>query len=183
MIGAEKLVQRRTSPQNLDATARALPMIVQRYNATVTLHERLAEEVNGWRAEHYPCEAFPAIAEILEFAGGSEDAGSVGFLRTPQLRALETYWYLRLVMGTPHVQDLYARLFPDTVDRLAAFGLDHPDLKDQVLRRGSVEALLAAVKVDDELVKQHRFEALRETLTLPYSSYILALAMARARPC
>ena len=34
------------------------------------------------------------------------DAGGPRFLRAPQLRALETYWYLRLVEGTPHVLDL-----------------------------------------------------------------------------
>ncbi len=143
----------------------------------MTLHERLAAEVNDWRARHYAADDFPAIGEILEFAGGAEDAGNVRFLRTPQMRALETYWYLRLVLGTPHVQDLYARLFPDTVDRLTAFGLGHPDLKDEVLRKGSVEALLDAVRTDDDLVKKFKLEALRETLTLPYSSYILALAM------
>lgn len=36
------------------------------------LHEVLAERVNEWREQGYPCEQFPAIAEILDFA--MEDA-------------------------------------------------------------------------------------------------------------
>ncbi|MDP2320548.1 MAG: nucleotidyltransferase domain-containing protein [Acidobacteriota bacterium] len=142
----------------------------------MTLHERLAAEVDGWRSQHYPSEAFPAIAEILEFAGGGEETGNVRFLRTPQLRALETYWYLRLVMQTPHTLDLYRRLFTNTSDLLEAMGLAHADLKDIVLNSG-IESLLDRVRTDDVLVKKYKLEAVRETLTLPYSSYILALAM------
>ena len=48
----------------------------------------------------------------------------------PKLRAVETYWYLRLVEGTPHIADLYRDLFQSTTDRLAALGLDAPALKD-----------------------------------------------------
>jgi hypothetical protein len=33
------------------------------------------------------------------------------YLRQAQLRALETYWYLRLVEGTPHVFELYQRYY------------------------------------------------------------------------
>ena len=142
----------------------------------MTLHERLAAEVDAWRTQHYASETFPAIAEILEFAGGLEETGNVRFLRTPQLRALETYWYLRLVANTPHVVDLYRRLFTNKVDLLAALGLTHADLKDIALN-SSADALIDRVTTDDALVKKYKLEALRETLTLPYSSYILALTM------
>src|SRR5437870_12703288 len=74
------------------------------------LHERLASRVAKWRADGYPSEAFSAIYEILEWAGETE-TGDLRFLRRPQLRALEAYWYLRLVEGTPHVFDLYRSLF------------------------------------------------------------------------
>ena len=40
-----------------------------------------------------------------------------------------------------------------------------------------VEALWARIRLDDEFVRTFRLEALRETLTLDYASYILALAM------
>lgn len=142
----------------------------------MTLHERLSAEVDAWRKQHYPSDSFPAIAEILEFAGGVEETGNVRFLRNPQLRALETYWYLRLVTQTPHVLDLYRRLFANTSDLLEAMGLAHADLKDIVLNSG-IETLLDRVRTDDLLVKKYKLEAVRETLMLPYSSYILALAM------
>lgn len=65
------------------------------------LYEALAERVSRWRSEHYPSENYPAIAEILEWATSPD---VIAFrLRAPQLRALETYWYLRLVQETPHI--------------------------------------------------------------------------------
>lgn len=144
----------------------------------MTLHERLAAKVDAWRAAHYPCDAFPAISEILEFAAALDDEhGMVRFLRTPQLRALETYWYLRVVSSTPHVASLYRALFPKKSELLEALGLTHPDVKDIVIELGGVDDLLAKVKTDAELVKRYKLEALRETLTLPYASYIMALAM------
>jgi type III restriction enzyme len=48
------------------------------------------------------------------------------FLRVPQLRALETYWYLRLVEGTPDVLELYRRLYPSATEFLEALGLGQP---------------------------------------------------------
>ena len=60
------------------------------------LHERLALEVNRWRADGYPGEDYSTIGELLEWARGTE-RGNVRFLRAAQLRALETYWYLRIV--------------------------------------------------------------------------------------
>ena len=52
-------------------------------------------------------------------------------LRAAQFRAVETYWYLRLVEGTPHIADLYCDLFPSITDRLVALlretlALDYP---------------------------------------------------------
>lgn len=142
----------------------------------MTLHEALAAKVAGWRSSGYPSEEFPAIAEILEWARGDEESGNVRFLREPQLRALETYWYLRVVERTPHVLSLYRGLFPRQTDLLAALGLTHNDLKDKAINDG-IDALLDAVRYDDNVVRTHKLEALRETLTLDYPSYILALAM------
>ena len=74
----------------------------------IHLHQQIAALVDAWRAEGYPCSDHPAIAEILEWARETE-SGNLRFLRRPQLRALETYWYLRLVEKTPHIFDLYCK--------------------------------------------------------------------------
>jgi hypothetical protein len=54
------------------------------------LYEALGGLVQQWRNQHYPCEDYPAVAEILEWAA-HPDVSSFR-LRAPQLRALETYW-------------------------------------------------------------------------------------------
>lgn len=139
------------------------------------LHELIAARVAEWRDGGYPHVAYPAISEILEFQTDL-DAGAPRFLRAPQLRALETYWYLRLVEGTPHVLELYQRLYPATTEFMEALGLGQPHLQRMALDDG-VDALLERVKTDDELVRDYKLESVRETLTLDYASYILALAM------
>lgn len=140
------------------------------------LHERLAEMVATWRADGYPRDEFPAIAEVLEFAGETE-AGELRYLRRPQIRALETYWYLRLVEDTPHIFDLYLRTFPPETDKQGLF--DALGVPETAFRDANYEldALWELARTDDDFVRKHRLEALRETLTLDYSSYILALAM------
>ncbi len=145
------------------------------------LHAVLADRVNAWRAAGYPC-AYPAIAEIFEYAVEGENdgrpfpaSGSLRYLRAAQLRALETYWYLRLVERTPRIGELYARLFADPGDQLEALGLSQVVSAREAA--GGLPALLERVKTDDAFVKEHRLEALRETLGLAYPSYILALAM------
>lgn len=138
------------------------------------LHEILSSRVSEWAATRFEHEGYPAIGEILEFQRA--DAGSPRFLREPQLRALQTYWYLRLVEETPHVFDLYRRLYPKTSDLLTALGLTAPEIHQLVMDSG-LDALWERVRTDDAFVRAHRLESLRETLTLSYPSYILALAM------
>jgi len=138
------------------------------------LHQVLAERVIGWRTAGYPHERLPAIAEILLHARNED--GFSRYLREPQIRALETYWYLLLVEGTPHIADLYERCFQQVSDRLTALGLDQPAIKDLALSEGFA-GLLARIRTDDAFVRQHRLEGLRETLNLDYPSWILALAM------
>ena len=142
----------------------------------MVLHEALAQKVAAWRLAGYASDAHPAIGEILEWASGTADSGNVRFLRAPQLRALETYWYLRLVEKTPHILTLYRSLFGNGRDLMEALGLTHQDLKDRALDIG-IDGLINAVRTDDSLVKKYKLEALRETLALDYPSYILALAM------
>ncbi|MEP7134096.1 MAG: DEAD/DEAH box helicase family protein, partial [Chloroflexota bacterium] len=138
------------------------------------LYEALSMQVAAWREDGYKSEEFPAIAEILEWA--RQPDVPTFHLRAPQFRALETYWYLRLVEATPHVFDLYQNLFPKMTDRLTALGITHPDMRDMTLDVG-YEGLIEKIRSDDNFVKEYKLEAARETLTLDYPSYILALAM------
>ena len=136
------------------------------------LHEILAERVAGWRAIAHAHETHPAIAEILLYARNEDE--SPRYLREPQIRALETYWYLRLVEATPRIDELYARLIPGVADRLTALGLaDHKDIALDI----GYDGLIERIRTDDDFVRTNRLEGLRETLTLDYPSYILALAM------
>lgn len=138
------------------------------------LYEILAQQVEQWRLQGYPHPDYPTIAEILEWSANPEGAGFR--LRPPQVRALETYWYLRLCENTPHIFELYRRYFLKQTELLQALGLSQPAIKDYVMDFG-LEALLDRIKKDDEFIREFHLEALRETLTLAYPSYIMALAM------
>lgn len=140
------------------------------------LPQRLAEKTHAWCAAGYPHDDYPAIAEILEWLSG-RDAGQPPFLRLPQVRALETYWYLRLVEGTPGIPDLYASLAANPSEHLQSLGMSSDKLMQEAFNLGGVMPLLDKIKIDDAFVKAHKLESLRETLTLGYPSYILALAM------
>ena len=139
------------------------------------LDQVLAQRVEKWRTDGYPSVECPAIAEIFEWASDAE-SGALRFLRRPQLRALETYWYLRLIEGTPHVFTLYQRLFPEPADLIEALGLTSLEITRLAVGR-MLDPLWDRIRIDDGFVREHRLESLRETLTLDYPSYILALAM------
>src|SRR3990172_11739839 len=139
------------------------------------LNKQIASRVDAWRAGGYSVSDYPAIAEIFDWAR-DPDTGIPRFLRTPQIRALETYWYLRLVEGTPHIFTLYQKLFPNPPDLLEALGLANLEITKLVVGK-PLEPLWERIKTDDSFVKEHRLESVRETLTLDYPSYILALAM------
>lgn len=139
------------------------------------LHQVLAPKLEQWRKDGYPVPDYPAISEIFEWASDLE-TGTLRFLRRPQLRALETYWYLRLVENTPHVFALYQKMFATPTDLLDALGLATPQIT-RLLVGKPLDSLWEQIKTDDEFVRQHRLESLRETLILDYASYILALAM------
>jgi hypothetical protein len=137
-----------------------------------TLYEALKPKVESWRQQSYPHPDYWAVAEILGWAANREGNGFR--LRAPQLRALETYWYLRLVERTPHVVKLYEKLFPKRADWLKALGVPNAAFERVDF---NLDALWQALRFDDDLVAEFRLQALRETLTLDYPSYILALAM------
>jgi hypothetical protein len=75
---------------------RLVPASVGKQALVTQLHQLLAARVKDWSDSGYPSAAYPALAEILENQVEIE-TGAPRFLRLPQLRALETYWYLRLV--------------------------------------------------------------------------------------
>ncbi len=82
------------------------------------------------------------------------------FLRRPQLRALETYWYLRRVQGTPHIPALYERLFPDAGDRVEALGvsLSRPEVA-RALATAGASGLIGRIRTDDDFVRSLGLQA------------------------
>ena len=141
------------------------------------LYEAIQDRVSAWRSDRYPCADYPTIGEVLDYARLPESS-DLRFLRRPQFRALETYWYLRLVEGTPLIPDLYSCYFEEPVERLGALGVKaNDDRVINLLLKGGVEGFFKRVATDDTLVKDLKLESLRETLTLEYPSYIFALAM------
>lgn len=138
----------------------------------MNLYQVLAQQVDEWRKAGYPHEEYPVIGEILDWASNPDGGGFR--LRVPQLRALETYWFLRLVKDTPHIIDLYKEVFPKTRDLLDGLGIPTEAFEEVDFDQ---DDLFEKIKTDDEFTKRYKFEALRETLTLDYPSYILALAM------
>lgn len=138
------------------------------------LYQELSLKVSDWRKANYNSE-YSTIAEVLEWASNPDGSGFK--LRPPQIRALETYWYLRLVENTPHIFDLYKRIFPPEDEPealLHSFGIYDDAFKKC---KFNWDCLWESIRNDDDFVREFRLHALRETLTLDYPSYILALAM------
>lgn len=137
---------------------------------------KLKQKVTAWREEKYACE-YPAISEIFDWNLAEDVTGikRLRYLRRPQFEALEVYWYLRLVEKTPKIMELYRRLYPEKPDLLQALGLDRLDQKDTIklLNGGMFEV----IQKDDDFIRRNKLDGLRETATLAYPSYILALAM------
>lgn len=136
------------------------------------LYQAIAVKVNDWRKSGYSQNDYPVIAEILEWASNPDGSGFR--LRKPQVNALETYWYLRLIEKTPHILELYKHLFPRMKDMLEALGIPAEAFEAVDY---DFDELVGSINHDDGFVKTFRLEALRETIQLNYPSYILALAM------
>jgi type III restriction enzyme len=141
-----------------------------------SLFESLADEVDEWVATDCQSLRYPAIQEILQWVAG-DNSQTPRYLRLPQLRALRTYWYLRCELNSPRVIDLYTRRHdPATniAELLEALGVPS---RAFAAANFSLTALLERIRKDDPFVLEFGLETLRETLTLDYPSYILALAM------
>ena len=143
------------------------------------LHALIAEEVAAWKKAEYPCEEFPIISDILEYQTTQTEPGALvesRYLRSAQIEALTTYWYLRLVKNTPTMLDLYKSAYPSKSELRKALGLTSDAIRDIIDDIG-LEGLLAKVRDDDAFVAIHKLDSLRETVALDYPSYILALTM------
>lgn len=113
-----------------------------------------------WREAKYLCD-FPAIAEILEYAWiDIDEERTPRFLRSPRIRALETYRYLRLIQKTPSVPELYERLLEDPKEYLRAREVDPQTVLKVLLKKG-IPGVLEQIKTDDVFVKQHKFSKSR----------------------
>ena len=136
----------------------------------MNLHQTIAGHVAAWRAAGYPCEEFPAVAEILNHQKLPGEAGRMPqsrYLRDPQIEALETYWWLRLVKNTPHILDLYRASYSRNADLLKALQLDTDVVKETVMNDG-MDAVWSKIAADPDFVGKHKLESVRETLSLDY---------------
>ena len=138
----------------------------------MNLFEILAESTKQWRENNYLSDDFPAISEILQYA---KEDGKLRFLREPQFRAMEVYWYLRIIKKTPDFISLYKTMFPKRSDFLKALNIDKKDEIKQMIFDD--EDYLERIKTDNDFVKRNSLETFKESLELTYPSYILALAM------
>ena len=142
------------------------------------LFEKLRDDTLNWRKEGYPCPDYPLIGEVLryQFEGEPQEGISLKYLREPQFQSLELYWFLRLVRKTPHIVDLYKHYYSDDKrDFFEAFGIPVDPTELQWIP--DVDTVIERVKNDPEFVRQKRIDPVHEAVTLPYPSYIFALAM------
>ncbi len=96
--------------------ARSIRMVVKH------LYEAIQDRVCAWRKERNRFTEYPVISEILDYARLPESE-ALRFLRRPQLRALDTCSYLRLIEGTPKILDRYSRHIMEPTDSLAPVGV------------------------------------------------------------
>lgn len=143
----------------------------------MSLYSQLKPKIIKWRKSQYTSD-FPIISEILNYNYDPE-IENLSYLRKAQFEALETYWYLRLIEKTPHVFNLYKKLYKDPSELLKVLNISisPEDLIEIMSKGGGIDSIFEKIKSDNDFVKKYRLEALKESLTLSYPSYILALAM------
>lgn len=142
----------------------------------MSLFNILKSKATEWRRNNYQSN-YPTISEIFDF-NFDQETGNLRFLRQAQYEALEVYWYLRLIEETPHIFDLYKKLYDEPVELFKALNIviSQDDLI-KIMSKGGIDAVFEKIKEDDDFVRRYKLETLRETISLIYPSYILALAM------
>lgn len=115
------------------------------------LYEVLSAKAQQWREAGYPCENFPVIGEMLDWQTDPE-TGGLRYLRKPQLKALEVYWYLRVVEGTLRVFDqIEDFISPTIIERLAQqSGVLKPQIEDW---RATVDCVMIDPAFDGQVLR------------------------------
>ena len=142
------------------------------------LYKKLRDDAQKWREEGYPCSEYPLIEEILlyQFEGEPQGEISLKYLRDPQFQSLEVYWYLRLVLKTPDIVNLYKHYYGDDKSGFCgAFGI--PISPSELQWIPDIDTVINRVKTDDDFVRENALDTVHEAVTLNYPSYIFALAM------
>lgn len=139
-----------------------------------TLSEVLVEKVNEWREQGYAHAQYPLISEILGFQR-EEDSG-LKYLRDAQFKALETYWYLRLVCNTKPTFNLYGEYY-STSELLEQYQLSGENEIMKLVIDEGIDSLWSRIREDQCFTKKYKLNVLQEVLNLSYPSYIFALAM------
>ena len=137
------------------------------------IFEQLQADTKIWRENGYATDKFLAISEILYW--NKDENGQLRYLREAQFNALEVYWYVRLVLKTPKLLELYKNYFPKNSDLLTALGVQKTEAITNMLIDG--EDPFEKIKTDTKFAKSLQLDSLHESMNLPYASYILALAM------
>lgn len=140
------------------------------------LFDRLKQFVAEWRAAGYPCEDYPLIGEILLYQKeGEESVALLRYLREPQFYALEVYWYVRLVLKTPKIIDIYKHCYG--ADKQSFFNALGIPLSSDAMDYVSIDDIIERAAKDEVFVAEKKIQTLHESLNLEYPSYIFALAM------
>ncbi|MCX7943330.1 MAG: hypothetical protein N2746_02320, partial [Deltaproteobacteria bacterium] len=118
----------------------------------MSLYNVLKNKVEEWRKGGYQSN-FPILYEIMEF-NYDPKKNDLRFLRKAQFEALETYWYLRLVENTPHIFDLYKKIYSDPVELFKALNISIPQDLIKIMDQGGIGSIFEAIKTDDNFVKK-----------------------------
>lgn len=141
------------------------------------LFENLKQSVCKWRGDGYACDSYPLIGEMLAHQTERQlGSPALQFLREPQFLALEVYWYVRLILKTPHIIDLYKHYYgeDDLEELLKALGVP---MSEDALRFARLDEVTKSIREDESFVRKKGIQALHEAINLDYPSYVLALAM------
>jgi len=136
------------------------------------IFEQLQEDVKKWRESGYASDQFSAISEILSWS--KNENGQLRYLRDAQFNALEVYWYIRIVLKTPKLLELYKKFYKDDFDLAEQFGISGDREVMKLIAKGQI---FEKVKTNIDFAKSLQLDSLYESINLNYPSYILALAM------
>jgi len=102
------------------------------------LIEKLNEQVNDWRNKHYQG-AFSETKNILRHIK------KVGYLYTPQIEALETYIYLKEVLGNKTTDEVVKGLFSNNEKLIDSLPISDAEKYKLLKDKGSLEEMLSSI--------------------------------------